>query len=194
MRKKQTLTWRNKSRPYLFLLPSMTGVGIFIFFPFLDVLRRSFLDAMGADYVGMENYLTVIGKSSFQLAVWNTVRFIAVCIPLLMVLSLAIAVMINGITKLRELLKTVFLFPMAIPVASIVVLWRLVFDSSGFLNQFIDTFHISPVDWMNGPSAFYVLVFSYLWKNTGYDMVLWLAGLYAVPESLYEAARIAGAG
>ena len=194
MRKKQTLTWRNKSRPYLFLLPSMTGVGIFVFFPFLDVLRRSVLDAMGADFVGMENSLTVIGKSSFQLAVWNTVRFIAVCIPLLMVLSLAIAVMINGITKLRELLKTVFLFPMAIPVASIVVLWRLVFDSRGFLNQFIDRFHISPVDWMNGPSAFYVLVFSYLWKNTGYDMVLWLAGLYAVPEPLYEAARIDGAG
>ena len=172
----------------------MTGVGIFVFFPFLDVLRRSVLDAMGADFVGMENYLTVIGKSSFQLAVWNTVRFIAVCIPLLMVLSLAIAVMINGITKLRELLKTVFLFPMAIPVASIVVLWRLVFDSRGFLNQFIDRFHISPGDWMNGPSAFYVLVFSYLWKNTGYDMVLWLAGLYAVPEPLYEAARIDGAG
>lgn len=193
MRKKQTLTWRNRSRPYLFLLPSITGVGIFVFFPFLDVLRRSVLDAMGADFVGMENYLTVIGKSSFQLAVWNTVRFIAVCIPLLMVLSLAIAVMINGITKLKELLKTVFLFPMAIPVASIVVLWRLVFDNSGFLNAFIDMFHISPVDWMNSPSAFYVLVFSYLWKNTGYDMVLWLAGLYAVPESLYEAARIDGA-
>jgi len=169
-------------------------VGIFILFPFLDVFRRSFLDAMGGSFVGVDNYLTVLGKSSFKLAVSNTVRFIAVCIPLLMLLSLTIAVLISSISKLKELLKTIFLFPMAIPVASIVVLWRLVFDNSGYLNGFIEKFHISPTDWMNGPSAFYVLVFSYLWKNTGYDMVLWLAGLNEIPESLYEAARIDGAG
>lgn len=179
---------------FLFLLPSLAGVGIFILFPFLDVFRRSFMDAVGVNFTGLDNYLTVIGKSSFQLAVSNTVRFIVTCIPLLLLLSLAVAVLISSITRLRELLKTIFLFPMAIPVASIVVLWRLVFDNHGFLNGFIERFHISPTDWMNGPSAFYVLVFSYLWKNTGYDMILWLAGLNEIPDSLYEAARMDGAG
>ncbi len=169
-------------------------MGIFMLFPFLDVVRRSFMDAMGRGFVGINNYQTVFGKSSFTLAVTNTIRFIVTCIPLLMLLSLLTAVLINLISRLRELLKTIFLFPMAVPVASIVVLWRLVFDNSGYLNGFIQKFHISPTDWMNGPSAFYVLVFSYLWKNIGYDMVLWLAGLNEIPESLYEAARIDGAG
>lgn len=152
------------------------------------------MDAMGTNFTGISNYLTVIGKSSFQLAVSNTVRFIVTCIPLLMLLSLTVAVLISSITRLKELLKTIFLFPMAVPVASIVVLWRLVFDNSGFLNGFLEQFHISPSDWMNRSSAFYVLVFSYLWKNTGYDMILWLAGLNEIPETLYEAARIDGAG
>lgn len=185
---------QNKVKPYLFLAPSLAGMGIFMLFPFLDVVRRSFLDAMGEGFVGIDNYVTVFGKSSFTLAVTNTIRFIVVCIPLLLLLSLLIAVLINQISKLRELIKTIFLFPMAVPVASIVVLWRLVFDNSGYLNGFIQKFNISPTDWMNGPSAFYVLVFSYLWKNIGYDMVLWLAGLNEIPDALYEAARIDGAG
>lgn len=152
------------------------------------------MDAMGKNFTGISNYIMVLGRGSFTQALFNTVRFTSICIPLLMLLSLAIAVLISGITKLKELIKTIFLFPMAIPVASIVVLWKLVFDNSGYLNGFIQKFHISPTDWMNGPSAFYVLVFSYLWKNTGYDMVLWIAGLSEIPNALYEAARMDGAG
>lgn len=169
-------------------------MGILVLFPFLDVVRRSFTDTMGKSFSGMDNYKTVIHNDAFKLAVGNTLRFLAVCIPLLMLISLAIALLICSIHRLREILKTIFLFPMAIPIASIVVLWRLVFDNNGFLNGFLEKFHMDPVDWMNGPSAFYVLVFSYLWKNTGYDMILWIAGLSEIPEALYEAARIDGAG
>lgn len=167
---------------------------MFVLIPFLDVARRSFLTAMGDSFVGIENYKTVIGNEAFQLAARNTARFLFTCIPLLMVISLGTAVMVYGLKWMKELVKTIFLFPMAVPIASIVVLWRLVFDRDGYLNGFLSMLNLQTTDWMNSPSAFYVLVGSYLWKNTGYDMILWLTGLSGISDSLYEAAKIDGAG
>lgn len=181
-------------KPYLFLAPSLLGVGLFVLIPFLDVARRSFLTAMGDSFVGIENYKTVIGNEAFQLAARNTARFLFTCIPLLMVISLGTAVMVYGLKWMKELVKTIFLFPMAVPIASIVVLWRLVFDQNGYLNGFLSMLNLQTTDWMNSSSAFYVLVGSYLWKNTGYDMILWLTGLSGISDSLYEAAKIDGAG
>lgn len=181
-------------KPYLFLAPSLLGVGAFVLIPFLDVARRSFLTAMGDSFVGIENYKTVIGNEAFQLAARNTARFLFTCIPLLMVISLGTAVMVYGLKWMKELVKTIFLFPMAVPIASIVVLWRLVFDQNGYLNGFLSMMNLQTTDWMNSSSAFYVLVGSYLWKNTGYDMILWLTGLSGISDSLYEAAKIDGAG
>ena len=83
---------------------------------------------------------------------------------------------------------------MAIPVASIVLLWKFLFHSQGFLSAFCSRVHLSTQDWMNSSAAFWVLVVSYLWKNMGYDIILWSAGLAAIPENLYEAAKVDGAG
>ena len=83
---------------------------------------------------------------------------------------------------------------MAIPVASVVLLWRLLFARSGMLNGLLSVFGVGAIDWMNLDYAFGVLVFSYIWKNLGYDVILWLAGLSGIPESIYEAARVDGAG
>ena len=84
--------------------------------------------------------------------------------------------------------------PMAIPVASIVLLWRVIFHKNGLLNAFLALWGMVPVDWIGSKAAFGVLVFAYLWKNFGYDMVLWLSGLSAINPALYEAAQIDGAG
>lgn len=83
---------------------------------------------------------------------------------------------------------------MAIPVASIVLLWRVIFHKNGLLNAFLALWDAAPVDWIGSRAAFGVLVFAYLWKNFGYDMVLWLSGLGAINPALYEAAQIDGAG
>ncbi len=181
-------------KPYLFLTPSLLGVGAFVLIPFLDVMRRSFFSAMGNSFAGFQNYKTVIENEAFQLALKNTVRFLVTCIPLLMLLSLGIAVLVYSMGKTGEFLKTIFLFPMAVPIASIVVIWKLVFDQSGYLNGFLSMLHFSSVDWMNTSSAFYILVGSYLWKNTGYDMILWITGMSGISDALYEAAKIDGAG
>lgn len=82
----------------------------------------------------------------------------------------------------------------AIPVASVVVFWKLLFDQNGAVNQMLGVLHLTGQDWMNTGYAFWILVGSYLWKNMGYDIVLWIAALSAIPEEQYEAARVSGAG
>ena len=83
---------------------------------------------------------------------------------------------------------------MAIPVASVVLLWKLLFHKKGILNGILACLSLPALDWMNTDASFYVLVASYLWRNLGYDMILWMAGLAAIPGALYEAARVDGAG
>ncbi len=178
----------------LFILPSFIGVSIFVLIPFMDVIRRSFTEAVSGEWVGINNYKTIFTNPAFRLAAGNTIRFVAICIPILIILSLVIAVFLHRQKKFGSLLKSSFLIPMAIPVASIVLLWRLLFDNHGILNGFVQSIGGTTVDWMNSKYAFWILVFSYVWKNLGYDIVLWVAGLSGISESIYEAARVDGAG
>lgn len=178
---------------FLFILPSFAGVLVFWLIPYMDVIRRSFFSAVTGEFTGIKNYKTVFGNQAFQLAGTNTLRFSCVCIPILVLLSLIIAVLLTRQKKYMQGIKTMFLFPMAIPVASVVLLWRLLFHSHGLLNHFLKMLSVLGVDWMNTGASFYVLVVSYLWRNLGYDIVLWVAGITSIPEVLYEAARVDGA-
>ncbi|MCL1884045.1 MAG: sugar ABC transporter permease [Defluviitaleaceae bacterium] len=160
----------------VFLAPSLTGIFIFFLLPFIDTVRRSFYDVRGVNFIGLESYISVVNNAAFRLAATNTSRFVLICIPLLVVISLGTALLVRSIKPYGRVFKTSFLLPMAVPVASIVLLWQVVFG------------HL-----MDSASAFWVLVFTYLWKNTGYNMILWLAGLDSISDTLYEAANVDGA-
>lgn len=189
-RKKAKRQWAG----LFFVLPSLLGVIIFLWIPFLDTIRRAFVGSVSGAWAGLKNFQMVLENEAFGLAVRNTVRFTAICIPLLIVLSLLAALVLQQWGRLGKWIKSAFLVPMAIPAASVVLLWRLTFHRNGFINGFLHLFGITGPDWMNTDAAFWVLVFSYLWKNLGYDIVLWLAGLSGISGSLYEAARVDGAG
>ncbi len=178
----------------MFLAPSLAGVLILVLVPFGDAVRRSFFAAMSGEFVGLKNYEVVLQNEAFRLAAQNTLRFIAACIPVLLALSLLLAVMIRSVRHRGELYKTAFLLPIAIPVASVVLLWMVFFHEKGMLSGLVEAFGGTRADWMNSDAAFNILVLSYLWKNAGYDMVLFLAGLGGISPSLYEAARVDGAG
>ena len=178
----------------LFLAPSFAGLLIFFLIPFADTVRRSFLDARAVNFTGFSAYSSVLNNEAFRLAAWNTAKFLTVCIPLLLAFSLALALMIRVIRPRGRMLKTGFLLPMAIPVASIVLLWEVLFRENGLLNSFLLSIGAAPVDFMGTSAAFWVLIVTYLWKNCGYDMVLWLTGLDSIPGGVYEAARVDGAG
>lgn len=179
-----------------FLLPSFLGVSVFVLVPFADVVRRSFLTAVTGEWTGMGNYRNIFGNQAFRLAIHNTMRFTVVCLPLLIGLGLFAAVWLSRLKKI-QLVKSLFLFPLAMPAATVVLIWKMIFAKQGFLNGFLISLGILQegelLDYMGTGSSFWVLVLSYVWKNLGYTMVLWLAGIFAVPDSMCEAARVDGA-
>lgn len=179
-----------------FLLPSGVGVFIFVCLPFLDVIRRSFVTVVTQKWVGVHNYRLIFENQAFLLAVKNTLRFTAVCLPILIGLGLFLAIQLSRLRKI-QFLKSCFLFPMAIPAATIVLVWRMVFSKQGFLNLLLHSLHLisqeRAIDYMSTKAAFWVLVFSYVWKNLGYTIVLWLAGIFSIPTDIIDAARVDGA-
>lgn len=178
----------------LFLFPSLLGILVFFLLPFVDTMRRSFFDTMGRQFVGLQNYQQVLNNSAFQLAAGNTAKFIVVCVPLLLGVSLALALLVRVIRPGGKHLKTSYLLPMAIPVASIVLLWQVLFHKNGLINVFLLSIGANTVDFIGSSAVFWVLVLTYIWKTSGYNMVLWLAGLDGIQDSLYEAAKVDGAG
>ena len=162
--------------------------------PISCLLYTSFFHTGSQSFAGLENYKDVIHNEAFQLAAKNTGVFIGVCIPLLMILSLALALFIYENPRTESFLKTGFLIPMAIPVASVVLMWKFLFENRGIINGLLVDLGLSPVNWMDSNAAFWILVGSYIWKNLGYNIILWLASLSAVNPALREAAMLDGAG
>jgi len=177
----------------IFLMPSLIGISVFFLIPFADTMRRGFYDVRGVNFIGLNSYVSVLNNPAFQLAAVNTIRFAAICIPLLLVLSLGTALLLRSIKPLGRIFKTTFLLPMAVPVASIVLLWQALFNYGGLANSVLNYFGFETIEFMSSASAFWVLVGTYLWKNNGYNMILWLAGLDGISETLYEAAYVDGA-
>lgn len=177
-----------------FVLPDLAGVCCFALLPMAEVIRRSFQSAVTSQWMGLKNYREVLGNTAFRLAAANTLKFTAVCIPLLVVCSLLLAVLLQRMKQAGKLLKSAFLLPVAVPAASVVLVWKTLFHSNGLLNGLLEGMGGEKVGWMTTGAAFWVLVLSYLWKNLGYDMVLWMAGLAGIPREIYEAARVDGAG
>ena len=176
-----------------FLLPHMLGVLYFFLLPMVQVLLRSFQSAVGGRWVGLQNYRTVFQNTAFALAASNTARFIAVCVPILVGLSLILTVAVQSLPLVGKTIRSAFLLPMAIPAASVVLVWKALFHDNGLVNHALLDTGMGTIPWMDSGAAFWMLVLSYLWKNLGYTMVLWAAGLSAIPESCYEAAQVDGA-
>lgn len=190
---------RTRRAFFLFLAPSFLGVLLFVLIPFLDVFRRSFATAVTGEFTGIQNYKTIFSNQAFLLAVKNTLRFTIVCIPLLVIIGLIIAMPLSKLSS-AGLIKSLYLFPMAMPTATIVIVWKMFFYKQGFLNLFLTKLgELTGLwgeihkDYLGSSAAFWVLVFSYVWKNTGYTIVLWLAGILGISNEMLEAARVDGA-
>ena len=184
----------DKIRPYKFIFLSLIGTGVFLLLPYAYVVVNSFIKTGSGSFAGLDNYGAVLGSEAFMTAMGNTALFMAVSVPVILVLSLLISVYIYENPRLAGCLKTSFLIPMAIPVTSVVLMWRFLFDDNGIINGVLNACGMDTVNWMNTEAAFWILVLSYVWKNLGYNIILWLAALSAIDPAVGEAARIDGAG
>ena len=173
------------------LLPSMAGVAAFHVIPMFYVLKRSVMDNSARKFVGFENYKEVITNNSFRLAVQNTTRFLVICVPILLGLSLLCAIFFYK--DKNSLRKTVVLMPMAIPVASIVLIWKVLFSRYGLIDRLFNSY-TGGMDYISSRWSFGVLVITYIWRNVGYDIILWIAAINSVDKSINEAAQIDGCG
>lgn len=175
--------------------PVILGSGIFFLIPFCLMLRYSLTFGIGGSrFVGLRNYREVLESPAFRLAAANTIRFLAIGLPLIMALGLLLALLLRQKLPGAGLLRRVLLLPMVLPVASIVMLVQILFAGPGILNGILEQWGLFPRQWLNGPESFWVLVGLYVWKNCGYNVVLFLAGLNMIPEELYQTAELDGAG
>lgn len=179
----------------LFLAPSLIGFAIFYLVPFLVGFYFSLVDSpANGSFVGLSNYEQLLQSASFRKAAYNTAIFTLTGVPLVMIISLALALMLNRTLPLRNWLRAAYVMPLVVPVASIIVVWQLWFDMQGAMNAIWTSWGNEPIDWMNTPWARAVVLLIYLWKTLGYNMILFLAGLQNIPDEYYEAASLDGAG
>lgn len=153
-----------------FIFPSFAGVIILMFVPFLDVIKRSFTTVMGGEFVGLSNYLLIMDNPAFRLAIKNTLKFSVTAITILLILGLIISLLLNRLSDTR-VIRSLYLFPMAIPTATVVIVWRMFFYKQDFTS----------------------LVSSFIWKNIGITIVLFTAGIVSISRELIEAAKVDGA-
>ncbi|MDR0839628.1 MAG: sugar ABC transporter permease [Oscillospiraceae bacterium] len=187
---------RIKERIFSFgyLLPSLAGVTVFFIAPFIQIIRYALVDnPVSNNFVGFENFIRVFNNNAFRRAAANTARFSAIAVPLAVALSLLLAMMLEAKIPGKSKFRTFFLSPMMVPVASIVLIWQVLFDYNGALNSVLASLGISPVDWMKSDYSHVIVVLLFLWKNLGYNMILFMAALSNIPKALIEAANVDGA-
>ena len=177
-----------------FLSPSLLGVGVFFILPFGVVVYYSLIDGVASkNFVLFDNFTRLLKNSAFLLAGKNTLLFSAIAVPLAVVLSLALAVMLEARIPGKSSFRTFFLSPMMVPVASVVLIWQVLFSYNGSVNEWVTALGGVRVDWLQSDWNIYVVVLLFLWKNLGYFMILFMAGLSNIPKELLEVADVEGA-
>ena len=176
------------------LIPSLVGVGVFFVIPFCVVVYYSALDnPTFANFVGMKNYLNLFHNPAFLRAAKNTGIFTGISVPLSVVLSLAMAFGLTSRIPGKSWIRSCFLCPLMVPIASVVLVWQVIFHYHGTLNQITELFGIEPIDWLKTNWSYLVLTIMFLWKTLGYNMILFMSAIGGIPKEIVEVAELEGA-
>ncbi len=195
-KKEKSSKWvkRQKIGSGLYLAPSLLGVLLFYILPFLVVMFYAVVDnPISRQFVGFENFIKVAKNVAFRTAVKNTATFSVIAVPLAVVLSLILAMVLDLKLPFRSQFRTFFLSPMMVPVASIVLIWQVLFHYNGAVNDVLQAFGMDKIDWMKSQYAQIVVIILFLWKNLGYNMILFMAALASIPKELIEVAELESA-
>ncbi len=178
----------------LFMIPSIIGVLVFFVLPFGIVIYYSLLDnPIGQNFVGIDNFTRLMKNSSFLLALKNTGMFSVIAVPLTVILSLVLASMLESKIPGKSIFRTLLLSPMMVPIASIVMIWQVLFHYNGTVNDFLSVFGMAPIDWFKSDYSQISIVLLFLWKTLGYNMILFMSALANVPKDTVEMATLEGA-
>lgn len=178
----------------LYIAPSFLGVLLFFVIPFLVVIYYSFVDnPISGNFVFLDNFINIVNNAAFKQAVRNTFVFSVVTVPLAVILSLLLAIVLEAKLPFRTQFRTFFLSPLMVPVASIVLIWQVLFHYNGAVNDVLVALGGEKIDWLKSDYALVVVAVLFLWKNLGYNMILFMAALASIPKDILEVARLESA-
>ena len=190
---------------WLFAAPALVIIGVFFFLPVLGALALSLTDfdlyaladLRNLRFVGLDNYWQLMQSRDFWRALANTSYFVALGVPLSLLASLGAALLVHSrLTRWPALFRTAFFAPVVTTLVAVALVWRyLLHTRYGLLNWALGALGVHPVDWLGDPRwAMPAIILFAVWKNFGFNMIIFIAALQAIPQDLYEAARLDGAG
>ena len=189
------LKWKDRVVSSAFLAPSFLGLMVFYVVPFVVIIYYAVINNnFDNTFVFLDNFKNVLSNAAFQKAAKNTAIFSFTAVPLAVVLSLLLACMLEAKIPWKSQFRTIFLSPMMVPVASIVLIWQVIFHYNGVLNEFLANFGIDKIDWLESGYNMVVVILLFLWKNVGYNMIVFIAALGNIPKDVVEMAGVEGAG
>lgn len=196
---------RQRRAAWLFLAPALGLIFLFFFLPILAGFILSLTDfdiySIGAlenaRFVGLRNYAEALRSGEFWNAMKNTAYFVLVGGPLSVLASLGAALLVNArIVRFKGLFRTIYFAPVVTTLVAVAIVWRYLYHPRyGLLNYVLGLVGLGPVDWLGDPHwAMPAIILMAVWKNFGYNMLIFIAGLQSIPDELYEAATVDGAG
>lgn len=196
---------RQTGSAWIFLAPALLLVGLFFVVPVLGGLLLSLTDldiyAIGSPetvrFVGLRNYEFMLSNPVFWQALRNTLYFVLVGAPLSVVVSLGAALLLNHrLARWKGLLRTIYFAPVVTTLVAVAIVWRYIYHPRyGLLNYLLEGMGLPAIDWLGDPTwSMPAIILLAVWKNFGYNMLIFVAGLQAIPDELYEAASVDGAG
>lgn len=189
---------------YAFVAPALTAIGLFFFIPVATALLLSLTDfdiygvadRGNVRFIGTDNYRHLLGEPLFWQALRNTAYFVIVAGPLGIILSLVTALLVNDrVVRCKSLFRTALFVPVVTTLVAVAIVWRYLYHPRfGLLSAALELLGFAPIDWLGDPRwAMPAIILMAVWKNLGFNMVIFIAGLQSIPERLYEAASIDGA-
>ena len=180
---------------YALIAPMLAGFLLFYVVPFGQVVWDSLSQGTGKSqlFVGFYNYQRMFQNKMFFTAFGNTLKFLGLGLPLVLLLAYGLALFLKSRARRSPVLRGVFLLPYVMPVAGTVLLIDLLFSERGLINRLLLALGLPLADWLQSPAAFWVMLLLYLWKSAGYAVVLLLSGLLTIPPEHYQVAQVEGA-
>ena len=194
---KMSLEKRHNLTGWAFLIPAALLIFVFCFYPMVQALILSFSKkgTGGSTFVGLANYQRILKDKTFQQCLFNTVFYFIIQVPVMLVLALGLAQLLNNPKiKGKGIFRTLIFLPCATSLVSYSMIFKSLFAQDGLVNNVITAIGFSRIDWFqNAWAARWVIILALIWRWTGYNMVFYLAGLQNIEYSVYEAAKIDGA-
>lgn len=188
------------AKAWLFIIPSLILIIAFVFYPMIQAFITSFQTGAGNNlaFAGLKNYKRLLTDTTFRKALFNTLLYLIVQVPIMIMLALIISSMLNSRNlKGKGFFRTAIFLPCVTSLVAYSIIFKSLFATDGFVNALLMNIHIidEPISWVTDPVwARVLIIIAITWRWTGYNMIFYLAGLQSIDDSIYEAAQIDGAG